>query len=72
MLLKNLPLVLRSRSGAVCDRKWLGDASVDDTGWLNDPVPVPVPLLVILLPLFSRERVVRNEKRCATLALAVA
>lgn len=72
MLLKNLPLLLRSRSGAVCDRKWLGGARVDDAGWLNDPVPVPVPLLVVLLPLLSRECVARNVKRRGTLALAAA
>jgi hypothetical protein len=45
MLLKNPPLPLRERSGALCD--------VDDVGWLNDPVPVPVPLLVVLLPSVS-------------------
>jgi hypothetical protein len=72
MLLKNLPLLLRSRSGTVCDRKWLGGATVDDAGWLKDPVPVPVPLLVVLLALVSRERGGRIEKRRPTLALAAA
>lgn len=40
-----------------------------EDGWLNDPVPVPVPLLVTLLPLGSRERGGRRERRRPTLAL---
>jgi hypothetical protein len=40
-----------------------------EDGWLNDPVPVPVPLLVVLLPLASRERGGRRERRRPTLAL---
>ena len=44
---------------------------MEDAGWLNDPVPVPVPLLVVLLPL-SRVCEVRMEKRRETLVLDAA
>jgi len=63
MLLRNLPLLLRSRSRAVKDTE---GARLDDAGWPNEPVPVPVPLLVVLLTLLSRE-CVRMERRRATL-----
>jgi hypothetical protein len=72
MLLKNLPLLLRSRSGAVWGEEWLGGARVEDAGWLKDPVPVPVPLLVVMLPLLSRVCEVRKEKRRETLVLDAA
>jgi len=62
MLLRNLPLLLRSRSRAVKDTE---GARLDDAGWPNEPVPVPVPLLVVLLTLLSRE-CVRMERRRAT------
>lgn len=68
MLLKNPPLVLRSRSDTESDIERWGGARVVEGGWLNDPVPVPVPLLV-LLPLTSRERGGRRERRRPTLAL---
>jgi hypothetical protein len=68
ILLKNPPLVFRSRSDAECDIERRGGTSVMEDGWLNDPVPVPVPLLV-LLPLTSRERGGRRERRRPTLAL---
>jgi hypothetical protein len=50
----------------------VGGGSLDDAGWLNDPVPVPVPLLVELLPFVSRERGGRMQRRCTTLAPGVA
>ena len=49
---------------------WEG-GRVDDVCWVNDPVPVPVPLLVVLLPLLSRERGPRKEKRRAGPTLEV-
>jgi hypothetical protein len=39
---------------------------VDDVCWVNDPVPVPVPLLVVLLPLLSRGRATQRETSCMT------
>lgn len=66
ILLKNPPLVLRSRSVTESDIERWGGAS--EGGWLNDPVPVPVPLLVVLLPLTPRGRVGRRERRLPTLA----
>ena len=44
---------------------------MEDAGWLIDPVPVPVPLLV-MLPLVSRVCEVRMEKRLDTLVLDAA
>ena len=45
---------------------------MEDAGWLKDPVPVPVPLLVVTLPLLSRVCEVRKEKRRETLVLDAA
>jgi hypothetical protein len=66
MLLKK---PLRSCSAAESDMERRGGGSAVEAGWLNDPVPVPVPLLVVLLPLVSRERGVRMERRRTTLLL---
>ena len=68
ILLKNPPLLLRSRSGVERDIERWGGASAVEGGWLNDPVPVPVPLLVVTLPLTSRDRGGRRERRRPTLA----